>query len=58
MQATPVSDSATYEEESELQERQVQKLLSRIEKELEPWKEGISQEMIERTYCTASLCTA
>ena len=29
-------------------------LFARIDRDLEPWQEGISLDMVERTYCTVS----
>lgn len=34
------------------------KLFARIKEDLEPWRNGISREMVEHTYCTVSLPSA
>lgn len=42
-------------EEKERQ-RLTAKLFGRIEEDFEPWKDGITLDMVERLYCTVSIC--
>ena len=54
-------DDSWLEEEIDQEEQErvalTAKLFGRIQQDFEPWKDGITLEMVERLYCTVSTST-